>query len=52
MPDSEKDRLAADAMDRWEDFQEGLSSEKRKYPIQQFSSLLVGYKTLCRINEV
>jgi hypothetical protein len=36
MLDSEKDRLAAEAMDRWEDFQEGLSSEKRKYPIQQF----------------
>jgi hypothetical protein len=36
MPTSEKDLLAAEAMDRWEDFQEGLSSEKRKYPIQQF----------------
>ena len=23
-------------MDRWEDFQESLSSEKRRYPIQQF----------------
>jgi hypothetical protein len=38
MPTSEKDRLAAEAMDRWEDFQEGLSSEKRKYPIQQFQA--------------
>jgi hypothetical protein len=36
MPTSDKDLLAAEAMDRWEDFQEGLSSEKRKYPIQQF----------------
>ena len=36
MPTSEKDRLAAEAMDRWEDFQESLSSEKRRYPIQQF----------------
>src|SRR6266567_5740907 len=27
---SEKDRLAAEAMGRWEDFQEALSSEKRK----------------------
>ena len=36
MPTSEKDRLAAEAMDRWEDFQEGLSSDKRRYPIQQF----------------
>jgi hypothetical protein len=33
---SEKDLLAAEAMDRWEDFQESLSTEKRKYPIQQF----------------
>jgi hypothetical protein len=36
MPTSEKDLLAADAMDRWEDFQESLSSEKRKYPVSQF----------------
>ena len=36
MPISEMDRLAAEAMHRWEDFQEGLASEKRKYPIQQF----------------
>ena len=39
MPTSEKDekdRLAAEATDRWEDFQESLSSEKRRYPIQQF----------------
>ena len=36
MPTSEKDLLAAEAMDRWEDFQESLSSEKRRYPIQQF----------------
>ena len=36
MPTSEKDRLAAEAMDRWEDFQQSLSAEKRRYPIQQF----------------
>jgi hypothetical protein len=36
MPTSEKDRLAAEAMDRREDFQLSLSSEKRRYPIQQF----------------
>ena len=36
MPTSEKDRLVAEAMDRWEDFQVSLSSEKRKYPVQQF----------------
>jgi hypothetical protein len=38
MPASEKDRLAAEAMERWADFQEGLSSGKRKYPIQQFQA--------------
>jgi hypothetical protein len=30
MPASEKNRLAAEAMDRWEDFQISLSSEKRE----------------------
>jgi hypothetical protein len=28
--------LAAEAMGRWKDFQESLSSEKRRYPIEQF----------------
>jgi hypothetical protein len=32
MPPSRKDRLAAEAMERWADFQESLSSDKRKYP--------------------
>ena len=36
MPSSEKDRLAAEAMQCWADFQEGLSSDKQKYPLQQF----------------
>jgi hypothetical protein len=36
MPTSEKDRLAAEAMGRWEDFQHSLSSEKRRYPSQRF----------------
>jgi hypothetical protein len=35
-PTSQKDQLAADAIDRWGDFQEGLASVKRKYPISQF----------------
>jgi len=38
MATSEKDRLAEEAMDRWEDFQQSLTSEKRKYPIQQFQA--------------
>ena len=35
MPNSEKDRLAAEVADRWVDFREGLSN-KRKYPVEQF----------------
>ena len=38
MPPPEKDRLAAEAMECWVDFQEGLTSDKRKYPIQQFKA--------------
>ena len=34
----EKNRLAAEAMECWADFQDGLSSDKRKYPIQQFKA--------------
>ena len=36
MSSSEKDRLATEAMQCWADFQEGLSSDKQKYPLQQF----------------
>jgi hypothetical protein len=36
MPSLEKDRLAAEAMQCWADFQEGLSSDRQKYPVQQF----------------
>src|ERR1039458_990974 len=35
MRSPEKDRLAAEAMQCWADFQEGLSSDKQKYPVQQ-----------------
>jgi hypothetical protein len=38
MPTSEKDLLAAEAMGRWKDFQESLTSEKRRYPIEQFQA--------------
>lgn len=38
MPTSQKDQLAAEAIDRWKDFQECLASVKRKYPIQQFQA--------------
>jgi hypothetical protein len=51
MPTSEKDRLAAEAMDRWEDFQEGLSSEKRKYPIQQFQAFWSATKRYAELTK-
>src|SRR6266567_7008288 len=35
MPDSEKQRLAAEVEKRWVDFQDGLS-DKRRYPMAQF----------------
>jgi hypothetical protein len=38
MPSPEKDRLAAEAIECWADFQDGLSSSKRKYPIQPFKA--------------
>jgi len=36
MPSLEMDRLATQAMQCWADFQEGLSSDKQKYPLLQF----------------
>jgi hypothetical protein len=42
----------AEAMECWVDFQQGLSSDKRKYPIQQFKSFLDGYEALRRADEV
>jgi len=38
MAPPEKDRLAAEALECWVDFQDALSSDKRKYPIQQFKA--------------
>ena len=38
MPSPEKDQLAAEGMECWVDFQQGPSSDKRKYPIQQFKA--------------
>jgi hypothetical protein len=52
MSPSEKDRLAAEAMQCWADLQEGLSSDKRKYPLQQVSSFLGDHKALRRVDKV
>ena len=39
MPTSAKDRSAAVVLQRWPDFQNALSGE-RKYPVQQFMSFV------------
>jgi len=39
MPTSAKDRSAAVVLQRWLDFQNALSGE-RKYPVQQFKSFV------------
>ena len=51
MPSPEKDRLAAEAMQCWADFQEGLSSDKQKYPVQQFRAFWAVTKRLRRIAD-
>jgi hypothetical protein len=38
MRSPEKDQLAAEVMQCWADFQHGLSSDNRKYPIRQFQA--------------
>jgi hypothetical protein len=51
MATSEKDRLAAEAMNRWEVFQEGLASKKRKYPIQQFQAFWSATKRYAELTK-
>ena len=51
MRTSEKDRLAAEAMDRWYEFREGLSSERRKYPLQQFQAFWLAAKRYAELTK-
>jgi hypothetical protein len=51
MPTSQKDQLAAEAVDRWEDFQESLASVKRKYPIQQFQAFWSATKRYAELTK-
>jgi hypothetical protein len=51
MPSPEKDRLAAEAMKCWADFQDGLSSDKRKYPIQQFKAFWAATKLYAELTR-
>jgi hypothetical protein len=51
MSPSEKDRFAATAMECWAVFQEGLSSDKRKYPIQQFQAFWAATKWYAELTK-
>jgi len=51
MPASQKDQMAAEAIDRWQDFQEGLASVKRKYPIQQFQAYWSATRRYAELTE-
>lgn len=51
MPTTQKEQLAAEAIDRWEDFQESLASVKRKYPIHQFQSFWLATKRYAELSK-
>jgi len=48
---SEKDKLAAEAIDRWGDFEEGLASVKRKYPTSQFQAFWSATKRYAELTK-
>jgi hypothetical protein len=48
---SERDRSAARVMECWVAFQESLSSNKRKYPTQQFRALWVSTKRYAELSR-
>jgi hypothetical protein len=51
MPPSQKDHWAAEAIDRWGDFQESLSLEKRKYSIQQFQAFWLAAERYAKLTK-
>jgi hypothetical protein len=50
VPNSEKDRLAAEVADRWAEFQDGLSN-KRQYPVEQFRAFWEAGKRYAEITR-
>lgn len=50
MPDSEKERLAAEVERRWVAFQEGLS-DKRRYPVEQFRAFWAAGKRYAELTR-
>src|SRR6202051_1307069 len=51
MTSSEKDRLAAEVMDYWEDFQQSLFADTLKYPIQQFQAFWSATKRYAELTK-
>jgi hypothetical protein len=51
MTSTEKDRLAAEVTKCWEDFQEALSADKRKYPFQQFKAFWTPTKSYAELTK-
>lgn len=51
MPTSQKDELAAEAIDRWQGFQESLASVKRKYPLNQFRAFWSATKRYAELTK-
>ena len=52
MPSPEKDQLAAEAMECWVDFQQGLSSDKPEISDAAVQGFLGGYEALRRADKV
>lgn len=51
MTPPEKDRLASEVMKRWADFEEALSSDKPKYPFQQFRAFWAATKRYAELTK-
>jgi hypothetical protein len=51
IPMSENGKLAAEVVDRWGDFQEGLASVKRKYSIHQFQAFWSATKRYAELTK-
>ena len=47
---SEKDRLAAEVIERWVDFQEGLS-DKRRYPVGAFKAFVAAARRYAELTR-
>jgi hypothetical protein len=51
MPTPQRDQLAAEAIDRWGEFQESLASVKGRYPINQFRAFWSATKRYAELTK-